>query len=297
MQTVPYQFSETQAGSFLERGYVLLKDFFAPKQVEALRKLSDEMSSQALAILQAAQMTGVSLSLRARIHPGELIVVPEATNPTQVCRYECMIGCNTGFREFIANQVQPAVSAVAGEAVLPFKDKTNEKLRGGGAFRPHQDFAAYQFFKARYHVTAQLSVDPATAGNGCVQFCTNVEALAASRPDFVADRIEGRVLLHSNNGGANHGDIRADVAAGCHWQPVETAPTDLVIFDSFVPHWSDINRSSRPRRAIFVTFNRASEGSLYDEYYADKRDNYDDPKFHVSTPTSYRGESAIASCE
>lgn len=290
----PLQITEAQNDLFRHHGYLHLEGSFPRQRVEDLRNLSDEMSSQASAILQAAQATGESLSQRAKTHSLELIVVPEATNPAQVCRYEFMIGGNPRFREFMANYVQPAVSAAVGQAVLPFKDKTNEKLPGGGAFGPHQDFAAYQFFKPRYQVTAQLSIDPATVENGCVQFSSNLEAIVTARPDFVADQVAGKVLLHSNNGGAHHGDIRADIAAELDWQPLESAPADLVIFDSFVPHWSDINRSSRPRRAIFVTFNLASEGTSYDEYYADKRANYDDPKFHVSTPTSYSSHAKLA---
>jgi 2-aminoethylphosphonate dioxygenase len=294
MPDPPLQFVESHKDSFRQHGYVHLRGFFPPETVEDLRRLSDEMSAQALAILQSARAAAESLSQRAETHSSELIVVAEAANPSQVCRYEFMIGSNPKFKEFVASYVEPAVSAVAGQAVVPFKDKTNEKLPGGGAFRPHQDFAAYQFFKAHYHITAQLSVDPATAENGCVQFSTNLQALTVKRPDFVAGKFDRKVLLHSNSGGPNHGDIRADIAPELHWQPVESTPADLVIFDSFVPHWSDMNRSAKPRRAIFLTFNLASEGSLYDEYYADKRLNYNDPKFHVSTPTSYakRGQGA-----
>ncbi len=279
------QISESQRDSFRRQSYVHLRGFFPRERVQDLRGLSDEMSAQAVAVLESTRAAGESLSQRARTHPLELIVVPEVSNPAQVCRYEFMIGASQRFRDLVANYVQPAVSALAGEAVLPFKDKTNEKLPNGGAFRPHQDFAAYQFFKARYHLTAQLSVDPATVENGCVQFSTNFNVLAAKRPDFVTERIDGKVLLHSNNGGPSHGDVRADIAAELGWRPVESVPADLLIFDSFVPHWSDINRSSKPRRAIFVTFNLASEGSVYDAYYAEKRAQYDDPKFHVSTPT------------
>ena len=279
--------AESQKDSFRRHSYVHLTDFFPTERAKQLRHLSDEMSARALAILRSARAADESLAQWAKNRPLEPIVVPEMANPGQVCRYECMMGSNSGFRQFVANYVQPAVSSVAGEAVSPFKDKTNEKLPGGGAFRPHQDFTAYRFFKARYHITAQLSVDAATVENGCVQFSTNLNALAGERPDFVADRVASKVVLHSNNGGPNHGDVRADIAAALHWQPIESIPADLVIFDSFVPHWSDINRSSRPRRAIFVTFNLASEGSLYEEYYADKRLNYDDPKFHVSTPTAH----------
>jgi ectoine hydroxylase-related dioxygenase (phytanoyl-CoA dioxygenase family) len=288
MKSRPYRISESQKEAFCHNGYLHLEGFFTPEQVEYLRRLSDDMSSQAAATLESAQAAGESLSHRAKTHPHELIVVPEATDPAQVCRYEFMIGGNAKFNDFIGNDVEPAISAVVGQAVLPFKDKTNEKLPGGGAFRPHQDFAAYQFFEPRYHVTAQISIDPATVENGCVQFSSNLDALAAKRPDFVAERVEGRILLHFHRGGANHGDIRADIAAALEWQPFNCAPLDLLVFDSFVPHWSDINRSSRPRRAIFVTFNLAAEGSLYDRYYAEKRANYDDPKFHVSTPTAHR---------
>jgi 2-aminoethylphosphonate dioxygenase len=280
--------STAQTEWFRERGYLRLAGLFRAELIKDLRDLSDEMSARALAILQAAQAANESLSRRAQTHPLEPIVVAEASNPGQVCRYEFMIGSNSTFGDFVAAHVRPTVSALVGRAVLPFKDKTNEKLPGGGAFRPHQDFAAYQFFRPHYHVTAQLSVDPATLENGCVQFATNFDALAAARPEAVASRIEGKTLLHSINGGANHGDVRADIAAELRWQPLESTPADLVIFDSFVPHWSDINRSSRPRRAIFVTFNLACDGSMYDEYYAEKRAHYDDPKFHVSTPTVRR---------
>jgi 2-aminoethylphosphonate dioxygenase len=247
------------------------------------------MSSQAFSILESSRATGVSLLHRAKTDSMELIVVSEESSPTRVCRYEFMIGSDSKFKEFVRNCLECAVSELVGESVLPFKDKTNEKLPGGGAFRPHQDFAAYRAFRPRYHATALLTINPANIGNGCVQFATNFDEIISANPTFVLDTIEGKELLHYNHGGPHHGDIRADITAEFSWQPLQTSPVDLVVFDSFAPHYSDANTSAKPRRAIFVTFNRASEGSLYDEYYSDKRLNYDDPKFHVSTPTSHRG--------
>lgn len=287
MNRLPLRISRAQIHSFRQNGYVYLPDFFPPESVHRLRDISDEMSFQALTILNASQATGESLSHRAKAHPLELIVVPEAADSTQVCRYEFMVGASSIFKWFVANDVEPAISELMGGPVLPFKDKTNEKLPGGGAFRPHQDFTAYQFFKPRYHVTALLSIDPATLINGCVQFATNVSELIIHKPNLVADMIEGRALLRYNNGGLNHGDILSDIATELRWQPLQSSPVDLIIFDSFAPHFSDANTSTESRRAIFITFNLASEGLFYDEYYADKRLNYDDPKFHVSTPTSH----------
>jgi hypothetical protein len=288
MKWRPVHIPREQIDSFCKYGYVLLPGLFPADVVWGLREMSDKMSAQAVSIVESSRAAGVSLSDRAKTRPMELIVVPEESCPAQVCRYEFMIGSDFRFKEFVRDCLQRTVSELVGERVLPFKDKTNEKLPSGGAFGPHQDFAAYRAFKPRYHATALLTIDPANIDNGCVQFATNFDELTTTKPTFVLDTIEGKALLNYNHGAPHHGDIRADITAELNWQPLETSPVDLVVFDSFVPHFSNDNTSSKPRRAIFVTFNRASEGSLYDEYYAEKRSHYDDPKFHISTPTSHR---------
>ena len=43
-------------------------------------------------------------------------------------------------------------------------------------------------------------------------------------------------------------------------------------FDSYIPHRSGPNRSEQPRRALYITYNRASEGSYREKYYRCKRD-------------------------
>lgn len=291
MNCNPVRVSQEQIKSFREHGYVCLRTFFPPGISRDLRTVSDEMSSQAVAILESCRATGVSVADRAKAKPAELIVAPEQSSPIQICRYEFMIGSSSQFLDFVTHHVEPAVTELVGEAVTLFKDKTNEKLPGGGAFGPHQDFAAYRSFKPRYHVTALLTVDPANRVNGCLQMATNFDELIAAKCNCVLDTIDGKALLHYCDGGPCNGDIRADIIAELKWQPLETSPADVVVFDSFVPHYSDANKSNKPRRAVFITFNRLSEGSFYNEYYADKRGNYDDLKFHVSTPT-HRGTAA-----
>ena len=107
--------------------------------------------------------------------------------------------------------------------------------------------------------------------------------------DAVETRIDGRPLLAFFNGGPRNGDIADEIVARLKWQAVEVSPCDLVLFDSFVPHRSAPNATSSPRRAMFLTYAPAAEGDWYARYYADKRANYDDPKFHVSTPTARTG--------
>ena len=55
------------------------------------------------------------------------------------------------------------------------------------------------------------------------------------------------------------------------WQPLSAEPGDLVIFDSYVPHRSGPNFSDRSRRALYLTYNPASQGDRRADYFARKR--------------------------
>ena len=292
--TRPLHVSDSQVQRFRESGYTRVPGFFSAELAGVLRRISDRLSRRAGSIIKSCAAKDIPLSAHAQENALDLIVVPEATSPAKVCRYEFMLGSDSEFRGFIEQYVQAAVSALVGEETVPFKDKTNEKLPGGGAFRPHQDMAAYDHFGPRYHATAYLTIDSSTLANGCVEFASNFDDLAATNPALVSCTIDNRPVLHYNEGDMDHGDIRGDIADQLRWRPIKTCPLDLVVFDSFIPHFSRPNRSGNPRRGIFVTFNRTSEGLWYERYYAEKRLHYDDPKFHVGTPTLHRTSRACS---
>ncbi|HUD51097.1 phosphonate degradation HD-domain oxygenase, partial [Parvibaculum sp.] len=271
--------------SFRRDGVLVLRDFFGADEVAEIDRLSRAMGAEADEMLRLANDSGRPVAELAREMPDALIAVPEAADPMQLCRFEYLIGRNEEFRHLIETRIAPVIEAVTGEPFIPFKDKENEKHPGGGAFGPHQDFAAYQAFGPRYNVTAMISVDAATRENGCLEFASNWAAFAAAASDAVESRVEGRPLLRFHKGGAQNGDILDPIEQALDWQAVETSPLDLVLFDSFAPHRSAPNGSAASRRAMFLTFNAVREGDWYQRYYADKRTNFDDPKFHISTPT------------
>lgn len=273
--------------SFRRDGVLVLRDFFDTDEVREIARISADLGGEAEATLRRASAQGRAASDLAR-EPETLIVVPEASDAGQICRFEYLLGRGAALRAFVAQRIAPAIEAVTGEPFIPFKDKENEKHPGGGAFGPHQDFAAYQAFGPRYNVTAMISVDAATREKGCLEFAANWTTL--SREASVAENVvEGRALLRFHKGGAQNGDIVEEIAEQLDWQPVETSPADLVLFDSFAPHRSAPNRGTASRRAMFLTFSAAREGDWYERYYAEKRAHFDDPKFHVSTPTAHAG--------
>jgi ectoine hydroxylase-related dioxygenase (phytanoyl-CoA dioxygenase family) len=262
----PIQWQEQKA--FLEtNGYVWIKNFFSPEQVRLLRNWTDAIKQDTDILLQLPAEKGNSLA-------GTLIIVPEAKNPQQACRAEDFCSVYPDLHHFIRGTVTAYIAYLLGEPYTLFKDKINFKWPGGGAFLPHQDFPAYDNFGPREHVTAMISIDPATLENGCLQIAQNWQ--------------EGRKVLPFIIGGPAHGSIEPAITENISWLKLETSPGDLVLFNSYIPHYSEANHSSKPRRAMFLTHNKLKEGDHRAAYYHAKRSDPLNPVFHIGTPTKAR---------
>ncbi|MGB1239811.1 MAG: phytanoyl-CoA dioxygenase family protein, partial [Pseudomonadales bacterium] len=175
------------------------------------------------------------------------------------------------------------------ESFVLFKDKCNAKNPGGGAFKPHQDVIAYDKFAPNYHVTAAIFLDAATLENGCLHFPRDYrQALAEFDFPQIKTPVGELAILPSCVGGSDHGNIDPEVERQIEWEPIVAAPGDVVLFDSYVPHYSHANLSNYKRRAMFFTFNPASQGEHYDAYYAMKHREFDNPAFHIATPTEHQ---------
>ncbi len=97
-------------------------------------------------------------------------------------------------------------------------------------------------------------------------------------------------MLPYVEGGAKHGTIQDQYVEQISWFPLETEPGDLVLIDSYVPHYSEANRSNHPRRAMFFTLNRLQDGEFRRLYYHTKREDPNNPLFHFATPTKARNK-------
>jgi 2-aminoethylphosphonate dioxygenase len=171
----------------------------------------------------------------------------------QLCRIEDFVPYHAGFADLLEGaQFAAILQELCGEPAVLFKEKINFKLPGGAGFQPHQDAPAFTTFGQRYHVTMMISVDATTRQNGCLE---------------VVDGFHGAGLLPQ----ASDGTLDPAWAAAQAWKPIETRPGDVLFFDSCVPHRSGPNHSTAARAALYVTYNRASEGDRRREYFARKR--------------------------
>ena len=110
-----------------------------------------------------------------------------------------------------------------------------------------------------------------TPENGCLEFGVRPHSSHSSHSP--AKRLTG--LLPTVEG---RGVIETDAAQELEWTPAVMKKGDVLVFDSHAPHRSGPNKSRLPRRALYLTYNRAAKGDWRDTYYSNKRQVSVSPK-------------------
>lgn len=163
-----------------------------------------------------------------------------------LCRTERYLEDHAELRRLICEGTIPQlVGDVLGEPAVIYKEKVNYKSPGGAGFNAHQDATAYAH--ARHHVTCLIAVDEMTPQNGCLEFALG--------------EFDG--LLPDNGDGC----LPAALEERQEWFCAQVPAGGIVLFSSLVPHRSGPNMTCFPRRALYLTYNRASEGDQRASYY------------------------------
>lgn len=166
-----------------------------------------------------------------------------------LCRVERFLNDHPQLRSLIVEGVLPTIaSTLLGERAVIYKEKINYKQSGGAGYAAHQDAAAYRF--VHHHVTCLVAVDEMTPENGCLEFALG---------DLDA-------VMPMNQAGC----IDETIANSLRWMPVPMPAGGVLFFSSGAPHRSGPNQTDCHRRAIYLTYNAASEGELRQAYYNDR---------------------------
>jgi len=167
----------------------------------------------------------------------------------QLCRTEHFVEVHAELRNLLTSgPMLDAAHALLGEPAVLYKEKINHKLPGGAGYSAHQDAPAYPLIAN--HVSAMVAIDDADAENGGLE---------------VVSGCFDRILPMDERG-----CVDRLVETTLDWERVEVPAGATLWFHSRTPHRSGPNRSSRPRRALYPTYNAAREGDRRAEYYAAK---------------------------
>jgi hypothetical protein len=134
--------------------------------------------------------------------------------------------------------------------VCLYKDKLIYKPPGAGGYPLHQDFIAWRRFPESF-TTVVVAIDPAGDESGAIELYPG-----AQRGGCLAER-DGNFHI-----------LPDDAVAGFPAVRPALEPGDALVFGAFMPHRSDINRSTRSRRHLLLSYNAAREGGdLRAEHY------------------------------
>jgi len=229
--------TQDQITAFERDGFIVVRGFFDAGEMAAIRDWTDTVQGW-------------------EEQPGRQMMYFELADDGRrlLNRMENFVPYHGGLGRIAQDgQVPAAVGQLLGEPAVLFKDKINFKLPGGGGFEAHQDAQAGWSKYAQLHLTVLVAIDAMSAENGCLEM----------GPRRATDLI-----------GKEWVPLAENQVAGIRFEPIPAEPGDVVFFDSFAPHRSAPNRSQAPRRVLYLTYNKSSEGDRRAQYFADKRASY-----------------------
>ncbi|KAJ5150339.1 uncharacterized protein N7482_010797 [Penicillium canariense] len=236
MDNFHYDLTAEQLQSFQESGYLLVRGFFSPQETKLLQQWAQEVHDL------------------PRTPDVPWMPYEEVNGHGQrvLCRTENFANSHPGFNSFLRGErATSTLKQLAGEEMFLFKEKINYKLAGSGGFEPHIDANAYTHVKNIKHLTILAAVDDMNAANGGLDVVNGSHRMEVP---LGSDRCIEHTWVDSQT-----------------WTPCDLQPGDILIFGSYLAHRSGANTSPKDRRAIYATYNCATEGNLHDQYYADRQ--------------------------
>ena len=232
--------TKEQIQDFSAKGFIVIREFFNKDVMEEVSTWLDELEDypdinrHVARYYEKSPVTGEDILVRVEHVLGD-------QNPDKA---KLLLTPRT-----IACLVQ-----LFGESPVLFKEKINYKHPGCRADKLHQDQAAGWNAYANFFISMCIAVDPNRQENAALRFMNSGNYQKALMKD------EWQPLSQSTT---------VDWADD-EYVMLEAEPGDVIVFDSYVPHGSPPNESSRNRRNIYLTFNKASDGDLRARYYEEK---------------------------
>lgn len=137
------------------------------------------------------------------------------------------------------------------ERAVIFKEKINYKLPGCRQDKLHQDSQAGWGKYSKKFISVLISLEKSDLSNGCLQF------------DISGNN--SKKLISQSMKPLKYENLKKP-----KFKSFIMSPGDAVFFNNFIPHKSKSNISNKSRIQVYLTYNKASSGSLRKEYLKDK---------------------------
>jgi ectoine hydroxylase-related dioxygenase (phytanoyl-CoA dioxygenase family) len=180
-------------------------------------------------------------------------------------RMENFVNHHDGWKSLCCDYLRRCISSVMGEEMVLFKEKLNLKPAGGTGFAPHIDAPSLRVSLGKEgpqtFVTVMVAIDNATVKNGCLRIAKG------TWDEDESCEVEQPAEDGNPDAGGRAGAIPLTVAESLVFYDLPCRGGSIVAFNGWAPHRSGPNQSSFARRAVFLTYNPASQGDFHDAYY------------------------------
>ncbi len=221
-------------------GYLTAPSVLAPERIEQMRREADRLTALCGAEPEryAARIEWERDHLDAPHRAGMERVIRKLEPISDLSPIFAALAFDEGI-------VAP-IRELFGEPVELFEDKLNLKLPGGSPYPWHQDWHCCWQAHSDELITCFIYLEDADETNGCLQVAPGSHRGKAVYPFKPGSRFEIDPAI-----------IRQ--------QTIKAAPLragDMIFFDPYLLHYSDLNRGQTPRRAIIYTYNPARLGKI-----------------------------------
>jgi len=221
-----------QIASFHKDGYVIVKNFLAPKAVEKLYSTAIGDNAMENNAINVTDQNGKNSKLSLWFTPGNDV-----------------FGYLTR-SERIVNSIAALLDSDA--PVCHFHSKLMQKEpKVGGAWEWHQDYGYWyknQFMFPDQLISVMVALTPANKQNGCLQVIKGSHKLGRINHGFAGEQVGADMVM------VNNALKTMDLVF------VEIEPGDALFFHSNILHRSEANLSDHPRWSIISCY--ASQSNL-----------------------------------
>ncbi len=136
-----------------------------------------------------------------------------------------------------------------------FKEKINFKPPGCGPDKLHQDSQAGWNKYTKNYINVLLSVEKSTNKNGCL----HIDISGNNCSKIISRKMKPLKMKELKNP---------------KFKKLLLKEGDVVLFNSYTPHFSNSNNSKKGRSQIYMTYNKEIDGKFRTRYIRDKRKNF-----------------------
>lgn len=225
---------------YQQQGYLTAPAIFSAGQLETLRAESDR-------VLKYISDHAAQFPRRIEWEVDHLAPEERRGMDRVIRKLEPVSDLSPIFADFAFHPgvVSPMMQILDGPVEL-FEDKLNLKLPGGSPYPWHQDWVCCWRAHTDQLVTCFIYLDDADEVNGCLWVVPGSHIGKPMCPFKPGSRFE-----------IDPAYVDQEKAI-----PVPLKAGEMIFFDPYLLHYSDLNRSNSPRRAIIYTYNPASLGKV-----------------------------------